>query len=72
MIYYGSDHDNEEDVKHLWHRQAQELCAGREYEVIGGQSGDWKSNGFVLLPPVVVAAESANTTYSGEVFCSDK
>jgi len=72
LTYYGSDRDDEEDVKKFWYRRAQELCSGAEYEVDNEQSGKWKSNGYVVLPPVLVAAENANPTFSGEVHCKSK
>jgi hypothetical protein len=72
LTYYGSDHDNEEDVEKFWHRRARELCSPAEYEVVKGHAGEWKSDGYVVLPPVLVAAENTNTTFSGEVHCKPK
>jgi len=72
LTYYGSDHDDEEEVKKLWHRRAQELCSPAEYEVVNDQAGEWKSDGYVVLPPILVAAENANATFNGEVHCKPK
>jgi hypothetical protein len=72
LTYYGSDHDNEEDVEKFWHRRARELCSPAEYEVVKGHAGEWKSDGYVLLPPIIVAAENANPVFSGEVHCKSR
>lgn len=69
LTYYGSDRDDEEDVKNFWHRRARELCYPATYETTKAHAGEWKSDGVVILPPVLVAAENANATYSGEVHC---
>lgn len=72
LTYYGSDHDDKEDVKKFWHRRALELCSPAEHEVVNGHAGEWKSDGYVILPPILVAAENANSTFSGEVHCKPK
>jgi hypothetical protein len=72
LTYYGSDHDNEEDVEKFWHRRARELCYPARYDVVKGHPGEWKSDGYVVLPPVLVAAENTNSTFSGEVHCKPK
>jgi hypothetical protein len=69
LTYYGSDHDDKDDVENYWHRRARDLCSGAEYDDSNGQEGAWKSGGYVILPPVFVATENANPTYSGEVRC---
>jgi hypothetical protein len=72
LIYYGSDHDDAEDVKQLWHRRARELCAGAEYRAEHTLTGTWTSNGYVALPPVLVAADNVNLTYRGGVLCQSE
>ncbi|MEJ2609332.1 MAG: hypothetical protein P8179_04390 [Candidatus Thiodiazotropha sp.] len=72
LTYYGSDHDNVDDVKRLWHRRANELCSGADYKVDKEQAGVWNSNGYVVLPPVLVATDNSNLSYRGEVLCKSE
>jgi hypothetical protein len=72
LTYYGSDHDDGEDVKRFWHRRAHELCGEVGYDTENEHAGKWNSGGYVLLPPVVLAGENANDAYSGVVLCRSK
>jgi len=72
LSYYGSMHDDEDDVKEKWKKRATELCGNDKFQS-DVSTTEWEYNGFVILPPLLFITDSASSPLvEGTLRCKKK
>ena len=69
LAYYGATSDKEEKVKELWHKRANELCGGSNYEA-STNSDNWVFDSYTVLPPLIFKNKGAAPLVSGRLKCN--
>ncbi len=71
LTYYGSGFSEHDELIALWHKRAEELCSGQQYES-NTTNEHWISDSYTVLPPFFFKSKAAAPSIEGKLICKGK